>query len=63
VAAAGEPFRTFFDPYALSEKLTTIGFHSVESLGAEEINARYFTGRKDELRVSGNVGRLMKAQV
>jgi methyltransferase (TIGR00027 family) len=63
VAAAGEPFRTFFDPHALSEKLTTIGFHSVESLGAEEINARYFTGREDELRVSGNVGRLMKAQV
>ncbi len=30
VAAAGEPFRTFFDPHALSEKLTTIGFHSVE---------------------------------
>ena len=63
VAAAGEPFRTFFDPHALSEKLVKIGFHSVESLGAEEINARYFTGRDDELRVSGNVGRLMKVQV
>lgn len=63
VAAAGEPFRTFFDPHALSEKLTTIGFHSVESLGEEEINARYFIGREDDLRVSGNVGRLMKAQV
>lgn len=63
VAAAGEPFRTFFDPHVLSEKLATIGFHAVETLGAEEINARYFTGRDDELRVSGNVGRLMKAQV
>ncbi len=63
VAAAGEPFRTFFDPHTLSEKLAKIGFHSVETLGAEEINARYFTGREDELRVSGNVGRLMKAQV
>lgn len=63
VAAAGEPFRTFFDPRSLSEKLATTGFHAVETLGAEEINARYFTGREDELRVSGNVGRLMKAEV
>jgi methyltransferase (TIGR00027 family) len=63
VAGAGEPFRTFFEPQALSEKLTAIGFHSVQTVGAEEINARYFADREDELRVSGNVGRLMKAQV
>jgi methyltransferase (TIGR00027 family) len=63
VAAAGEPFRTLFDPRALSERLTTIGFHSVETLGAAEINERYFKTRDDELQVSGGLGRLMRAQV
>ena len=63
VAAAGEPFRTFFDPRALSERLTTIGFHSVENLGTEEINARYFKDRDDGLRVGGNLGRLMCGQI
>lgn len=64
VAAAGEPFRTFFDPRALSERLTTIGFHSVETLGVEEINARYFKDRDDGLRVGGSLGgRLMGAQI
>jgi methyltransferase (TIGR00027 family) len=63
VAAAGEPFRTFFDPRSLSERLTTIGFHSVETLGATEINARYFKDRDDGLRVGGSLGRLMSAQI
>jgi methyltransferase (TIGR00027 family) len=63
VAAAGEPFRTFFDSRALSERLTTIGFHSVETLGVEEINARYFKDRDDGLRVGGSLGRLMCAQI
>ena len=62
VEAAGEPFRTFFDPKALGERLIGIGFRSVEDLGADEINARYFGGRADGLRV-GNVGRLLSAQL
>jgi O-methyltransferase involved in polyketide biosynthesis len=63
VAAAGEPFRTFFDPRALSEKLKTIGFHAVETLGAAEINSRYFKDRDDDLRVGGSLGRLISAQI
>ncbi len=63
VEAAGEPFRTFFDPKALAERLMRMGFRSVEDLGADEINARYFKDRADGLRVMGNVGRLMSAQL
>ena len=42
VAAAGEPFRTFFDPPALKARLLAIGFHGIEDLGADEINAALF---------------------
>jgi methyltransferase (TIGR00027 family) len=63
VAAAGEPFRTFFDPSALKTRLLGLGFHGIEDLGAEEINARYFAGRSDKLRVVGRLGRLMSAEI
>ncbi len=63
VAAAGEPFRTFFDPPALKARLLGIGFHGIEDLGADEINARYFAGRSDRLQVVGRLGRLMSAEV
>ncbi|HUA00732.1 MAG TPA: class I SAM-dependent methyltransferase [Candidatus Aquilonibacter sp.] len=60
VEAAGEPFRTFFAPKALEERMMRIGFRSVEDLGGDEINARYFQNRADGLRV-GSVGRLVAA--
>jgi methyltransferase (TIGR00027 family) len=63
VAAAGEPFQTFFDPSELREDLQKLGFGYFEDLGTAEINARYFDGRADGLRVSGGLGRLMKARV
>ena len=63
VARAGEPFRTFFAPAELTQRLRTMGFSSVEDLGAEEINARYFRDRPDRLRIRGRIGRLMSAQV
>ena len=62
VAAAGEPFRTFFDPRALAERMTRMGFRSVESLDAEEINARYFRERADGLHVGGKLAQLMSAE-
>ena len=62
VAAAGEPFRTFFEPSALAERLRGIGFRCVEDLDAAEINARYFKDRADKLRVTGSVGHLMSAE-
>lgn len=63
VAASGEPFQTFFDPAELETELRRIGFASFEDLETEEINARYFSGRSDGLRVAGGLGRLMKARV
>src|SRR5271154_2276578 len=62
-AAAGEPFVTFFEPGTLKARLLGIGFHGIEDLGADEINARYFTGRSDKLRVVGRLGRLMSAEL
>jgi methyltransferase (TIGR00027 family) len=63
VAAAGEPFQTFFEPSVLMTELRPMGFSAFEDMATEEINARYFSGRSDGLRVSGGIGRLMKAEV
>jgi len=62
VAAAGEPWRAFFDPSALAETLRTMGFGEVQDLAGEEINALYFQGRTDGLRV-GTLAHLMRARV
>ena len=62
VAAAGEPFQTFFDPDELAQGLRRAGFSAIEDLGPEAINARYFAGRADGLRVAG-AGRLLRAEV
>jgi methyltransferase (TIGR00027 family) len=61
VAAAGERFRTFFDPEPLAVLLRGIGFGEIEDLGPADINARYFAGREDGLRV-GRAGRLVAAR-
>jgi O-methyltransferase involved in polyketide biosynthesis len=53
VALAGEPFQTFFDPSLLKSSLTAMGFGQIEDLGPAEMNARYFQGRADKLRVGG----------
>jgi O-methyltransferase involved in polyketide biosynthesis len=63
VAARGEPFQTFFDPSALAGEIRRMGFTDVEDLGGEEMNARYFAGRSDGLRIGGNLGHLLKARV
>ena len=63
VAAAGEPFQTFFDPAELAESLRKMGFSSIEDMDANAINARYFQDRSDELCVSSGLGRLMSAQI
>lgn len=62
VASAGEPFQTFFDPSSLEATLRAMGYAQIEDVGPEEMNARYFSGRRDELRVGG-AAHMMKAQV
>lgn len=63
VAAAGEPFQTFFDPPALTEELRRMGFRQIEDLGSTVINARYFQNRTDGLALMGDAAHLLCAQV
>jgi methyltransferase (TIGR00027 family) len=62
VAAAGEPFRLFFEPEQLAAKLREVGFSHIEDLGADEINRRYLSGRADGLQLKSNLGRLLLAR-
>ncbi|HEX3529734.1 MAG TPA: class I SAM-dependent methyltransferase [Thermoanaerobaculia bacterium] len=62
VASAGEPWQTFFDPSALVGDLKALGFAQVEDLGGEALNARYFQGRTDGLRV-GSLAHVMNARL
>ena len=61
VERAGEPFRLFFTPPEIAAELSR--FHGLEDLGAAEINARYFSGRTDQLAIRGTAGRLLSAWV
>ena len=61
VAAAGEPWRSFFDPRELADELRTLGFRQLADLGPGAINARYFSERIDGLRVGG-LGRIISAR-
>jgi methyltransferase (TIGR00027 family) len=62
VESSGEPFVTFFKPDELRAELEAIGFQAIQDMGLEELNARYFQGRADGLRVRGRLGRLMSAE-
>jgi methyltransferase (TIGR00027 family) len=59
VEKAGEPFQLFFTPPEIAAELSS--FHNIEDLGAPEINARYFSGRSDELKMRGTAGRFLSA--
>jgi methyltransferase (TIGR00027 family) len=62
VSRAGEPFRSAFVPAELVADLRALGFDDVEDLGQEEIDARYFAGRRDGLHV-GTLGHMVVARV
>jgi O-methyltransferase involved in polyketide biosynthesis len=61
VAAAGEPFRTFFSPAALRQRLLESGFTTIEGLNGDDLNVRYFANRTGRLHVTGGLGRLVTA--
>lgn len=61
VAAAGEPWKSFFEPRELAGELRSLGFRQLEDLGPGELNARFFSRRADALRVGG-LGRVMSAR-
>ena len=58
VANVGEGFRLFFRPEDLEASLRAAGFDEIETLGRDEINARYFADRSDGLHVPGAAARL-----
>lgn len=58
----GEPWVTFFSPGALATHLSALGFQRIRDLGPKELNAQYFSGRTDGLRVS-SVAHVMIASV
>jgi len=59
VQLAGEPFQLFFTPPEMASELAA--FRSIEDLGTPELNARYFTGRTDNLKLLGSAGRIVSA--
>jgi len=61
VRRAGEPFKSAFKPSGLAATLTAIGFAHVEDLDADALNARYFVGRSDRVRV-GSIGHVVVAR-
>ncbi|HEY4339049.1 MAG TPA: SAM-dependent methyltransferase [Steroidobacteraceae bacterium] len=62
VAAAGEPWRTFFDPRVLHADLTRLGFATIRDYGRDEINARFFNNTGARLRV-GATARMVLARI
>jgi methyltransferase (TIGR00027 family) len=60
VAAAGEPWRTWFDPVTLARDLRGLGFTRLEDLDGPALDARYFGARAPGLR-GPSAGRVMTA--
>ena len=61
-AGHGEPWRSFFEPDKLAEKVRELGFAEVSDFGPDDVQARYFAGRTDGLRPSA-FGHYMRARV
>jgi methyltransferase (TIGR00027 family) len=62
VAAAGEPWHTFFNPAQLQGELRSLGFATVRDFGRDEINTRFFDHAGARLRVGG-FGRVVLARI
>ncbi len=64
VAAAGEPLQLFFAPEEMDRELRHAGLQRAEQVGTTELNALFFDGREDGLRLStADLGRLVVAWV
>ncbi len=64
VASAGEPFKLLFTPEELERELRQAGFESIEQWNSGQLNAIYFTGRRDGLKLSEpGLGMLVSAWV
>lgn len=54
-AEAGEPWLSYFEPAALRDRLTALGYSSVEFLTAERAASVYFADRSDGLQAPRRV--------
>jgi methyltransferase (TIGR00027 family) len=64
VASAGEPFKLLFTPDDLERELRQAGFTRIGQLDSKHLNALYFTGRADGLKLSdAGLGMLVTAWV
>ena len=65
VQLAGEPFQLFFTPAEIAVELVSNGraFRNIEDIGSTEINAHYFAGRTDNLKMMGSAARVLSAWV
>ncbi len=64
VASAGEPFQLLFTPEELERELRQAGFERMEQCDSRQLNALYFTGRRDGLKLSEpGLGMLVTAWV
>jgi O-methyltransferase involved in polyketide biosynthesis len=59
VQLAGEPFQLFFTPPEIAAELTA--FRTLEDLGSDDLNTRFFANRDDNLKLLGSAGRLLSA--
>lgn len=62
VAALGEPWLSFFEPWRLAAELGQLGIGHVEVFGPDQANQRYFGNRADDLYVRGT-NHLIRARV
>ena len=53
-SSAGEPFVSEFEPAVLADRLRRTGFSSVFHFTTEAANRRYFSDRRDHLRLPGH---------
>jgi len=61
LAEMGEPWKSFMRPAPLRAELMSLGFTSLDDLGAEEINSSYLANRGDGLKSRG-IGRIAIAR-
>jgi methyltransferase (TIGR00027 family) len=62
VAAAGEPWVSWFEPNQLRQALHDAGFTRIDDLGPDDLNHRYFGDRVDGMRV-GSLAHIIEATV
>jgi methyltransferase (TIGR00027 family) len=62
LADRGEPWKCYFEPAALENKMSTLGFRQLHNFTPTQLNQRYLPDRQDGLQLGG-LTRLMHAQV